>query len=582
VSELILFQLKAVYKLMRRNDSVFARAGGVWAFQYKDSVGGGGGSSNKVDTIYRTPGKDSIQFTIDGRYHAIKDSSGGGSSDITVGTTVVNSGTNKKFAYNAAGVYGESAMLSQETNQILVSAPAGSTTTPFYVNDSEDNTGYSAEFGKAGIRKIGLGTDGFLESVDISAPSTPSSGYGRMYVRADSLRFKNDAGTEFTLGISGGGGSGVTTVGSFSGSSQTNGASISGSTITFGPADGTNPGMVSTGTQTFAGVKTFTSSPTSPGVGSGSERFGSGATAGGANGVAIGNGASAGGSNSAALGQNASAAGASSFALGSASSASQSSATAIGVSATASGINSTSIGSSSTASGTYALAIGQSTSAGHTGSIAIGQSSASTATGQLVIGSSPAPIANVFFDKGVTDASPGGVTINASGGSGTNIAGGTLTLAGGKATGNAAGGNINFQTSTVGSSGTTLQTLATRLTISPNSATYATRVLQAQGADVASANNLSLGVDGNTFEITGTTQINLISNTNWQNGSEVTLLLASGITIKHGQATSGSNITISLSGAADLVTTSETSLTLVLSEVGGTQKWRQKGAAISY
>ena len=118
---------KPVYKLMRRNDSVFARAGGVWAFQYKDSVGGGGGSSNKVDTIYRTPGKDSIQFTIDGRYHAIKDSSGGGSSDITVGTTVVNSGTNKKFAYNAAGVYGESAMLSQETNQILVSAPAGST-----------------------------------------------------------------------------------------------------------------------------------------------------------------------------------------------------------------------------------------------------------------------------------------------------------------------------------------------------------------------------------------------------------------------------------------------------------------------
>ncbi|HVS59011.1 MAG TPA: beta-propeller fold lactonase family protein [Candidatus Saccharimonadales bacterium] len=52
-------------------------------------------------------------------------------------------------------------------------------------------------------------------------------------------------------------GSGVTTVGAFSGSSQTNGASISGNTITFGPADGTNPGMVSTGTQTFAGAKTF-------------------------------------------------------------------------------------------------------------------------------------------------------------------------------------------------------------------------------------------------------------------------------------------------------------------------------------
>lgn len=57
------------------------------------------------------------------------------------------------------------------------------------------------------------------------------------------------------------GGSGVTTVGTFSGSSQTNGASISTSTITFGPADGTNPGMVTIGTQTFAGTKTFSSAP---------------------------------------------------------------------------------------------------------------------------------------------------------------------------------------------------------------------------------------------------------------------------------------------------------------------------------
>lgn len=39
-----------------------------------------GTNLNKVDSIYRTLGKDSIQFTIDGRYHAIKDSVGGGSS----------------------------------------------------------------------------------------------------------------------------------------------------------------------------------------------------------------------------------------------------------------------------------------------------------------------------------------------------------------------------------------------------------------------------------------------------------------------------------------------------------------------
>lgn len=52
---------------------------------------------------------------------------------------------------------------------------------------------------------------------------------------------------------------GVTTVATFSGSSQANGASISGANITFGPADGTNPGMVTTGAQTIAGAKTFSS-----------------------------------------------------------------------------------------------------------------------------------------------------------------------------------------------------------------------------------------------------------------------------------------------------------------------------------
>lgn len=55
---------------------------------------------------------------------------------------------------------------------------------------------------------------------------------------------------------------GVSTVGAFSGSSIANGASISGTTITFGPADGTNPGMVKpSGTQTFGPTITFTNAP---------------------------------------------------------------------------------------------------------------------------------------------------------------------------------------------------------------------------------------------------------------------------------------------------------------------------------
>ena len=50
---------------------------------------------------------------------------------------------------------------------------------------------------------------------------------------------------------------GVTLVGTFTGASIANGASISGNTITFGQADATNPGLVSTGAQVFAGDKTF-------------------------------------------------------------------------------------------------------------------------------------------------------------------------------------------------------------------------------------------------------------------------------------------------------------------------------------
>ncbi|MDB5181881.1 MAG: exported protein of unknown function, partial [Candidatus Saccharibacteria bacterium] len=62
-----------------------------------------------------------------------------------------------------------------------------------------------------------------------------------------------------TCAAGGSGGAGITTVGTFNGAtSYANGASISGSTITFGAADATNPGLVSTSDQTFAGNKTFT------------------------------------------------------------------------------------------------------------------------------------------------------------------------------------------------------------------------------------------------------------------------------------------------------------------------------------
>src|SRR5690606_24750510 len=47
----------------------------------------------------------------------------------------------------------------------------------------------------------------------------------------------------------------------------------------------------------------------------------------------------------------------------------------------------------------------------------------------------------------------------------TDIAGASLILAGGRGTGSAAGGDILFQTSNAGSSGTTLQSLSTKMAI---------------------------------------------------------------------------------------------------------------------
>ena len=50
------------------------------------------------------------------------------------------------------------------------------------------------------------------------------------------------------------------------------------------------------------------------------------------------------------------------------------------------------------------------------------------------------------------------------------------------------------------------------------------RIQGKQGADVASAAAITLGTDGNAFEITGTMTIDHIVVTNWQEGAEVTLI----------------------------------------------------------
>jgi streptogramin lyase len=135
-------------------------------------------------------------------------------------------------------------------------------------------------------------------------------------------------------------------------------------------------------------------------------------------------------------------------------------------------IGGTTTGDSSVALGTSAsaalqgIAIGESASAAQN-SIALGRG-ASAGSNQFVVGGANNSISDIYFGRGVTNATVDGVTLNANGAFGTNIAGASIALASGKATGNAVGGSILFQTSDATASGTALQTLSTKATILAN------------------------------------------------------------------------------------------------------------------
>lgn len=102
----------------------------------------------------------------------------------------------------------------------------------------------------------------------------------------------------------------------------------------------------------------------------------------------------------------------------------------------------------------------------------------------------------------------------------------------------------------------------------------ASRFREVQGADVASAGDLTLG-NGNTFEVTGTTTINAITTANWNTGNKVTLIFAGSLTVSHNTAGGGGTAVILLAGAANFSATAGDTLTLVYSEQGGTNAWRE-------
>lgn len=97
-----------------------------------------------------------------------------------------------------------------------------------------------------------------------------------------------------------------------------------------------------------------------------------------------------------------------------------------------------------------------------------------------------------------------------------------------------------------------------------------------QGIDVASvAGAITLGSDGNTFEITGTNAITFISNVAWQNGSEVNLIFTTTATLTDGTANSGTDIGMELAGNTNFVASADDVVKLLLCEIGGVQRWRE-------
>jgi len=88
---------------------------------------------------------------------------------------------------------------------------------------------------------------------------------------------------------------------------------------------------------------------------------------------------------------------------------------------------------------------------------------------------------------------------------------------------------------------------------------------QIKGGDIASADAITLGTDGNTFDITGTTTVNHFNTTNWAVGSVVVLHFDGALTLTHNAGSlSGAQANILLSGDSNHTTTAGDILTFVL------------------
>jgi hypothetical protein len=98
------------------------------------------------------------------------------------------------------------------------------------------------------------------------------------------------------------------------------------------------------------------------------------------------------------------------------------------------------------------------------------------------------------------------------------------------------------------------------------------------GTSIAAANNLTLGLDGNSFTVTGNTQINAITSTDWQAGSVIRLIFTGTPIVKHNTAGGGGTAPILLSGAIDYTAAANDVLTMVYNGTNWHETSRIMGA----
>jgi len=198
-----------------------------------------------------------------------------------------------------------------------------------------------------------------------------------------------------------------------------------------------------------------------PGAGASSERFGAGATAAGASSVALGGSATCPYASSVVIGQGATTASSLSVTIGQGATGGNQ-CTVVGQGTSANGALFCVVlgGQNNSNSRQNCVAIGYGSSPGFDNCIVLGVNAAAAAANQLVLGSNGTPISNAYIGKGVTNATPAAVTLQATGGSGAGVAGVLFTI-NGTVAGDAAttGGAVAIATAKAGAG----QTLVERL-----------------------------------------------------------------------------------------------------------------------